>query len=237
MRRGLMRRRDADVAVFLGRSDGIPTPGDVSRLTQNERRRADGFRTAILRGHFIAAHAARQRILSAILGHPPGELRFSEAPGGKPVLRPPHHWLRFNLSHSAPWFLLACSARHEIGVDIEVLAKQWPGPLASAAFSGAERQALEREADPSRQNLLLHTVWVRKEALLKGCGTGLRMDPRDVTVDADPSLGISYPNRAGRPIGAWRILGLPPVPGAAVALAVAGVPRRICCWRITEASA
>ncbi len=69
-------------------------------------------------GHRHAQHSMRW-VLSRYLGRPADDLRITAASGGKPYLDMPGPRLEFNLSHSRHIALLAVSASHAVGIDVE----------------------------------------------------------------------------------------------------------------------
>ncbi|WP_430869116.1 4'-phosphopantetheinyl transferase family protein [Demequina aurantiaca] len=95
---------------------------------------------------------------------------------------------------------------HEIGVDLESSSQ----PL-SPGFADVVLGAGERALHPMTSDSLLRT-WVRKEAVLKAAGTGLRLDPRRVTLE-----GL---NVTGGPAGPWSLVDLDLAPDLVAAVAV-----------------
>lgn len=67
-----------------------------------------------------------------------------------------------------------------VGVDMETAGRVAAHDLA-AAFDPTERAAVDGLPEPERSTAALR-CWVRKEALLKGWGTGLGIDPETVHV-------------------------------------------------------
>jgi 4'-phosphopantetheinyl transferase len=90
---------------------------------------------------------------------------------GKPQLGD-ESGIRFNLSHSGPFALIAVSAGREVGVDVEVMSSDRDlVRLAEIALSPAEAAAV-RDAGPD-QVPAFYEAWVRKEAVAKCLGVGL----------------------------------------------------------------
>lgn len=151
-----------------------------------------------------AAQGALLAILGRYLGRDPAAIELRRGEHGKPALADAGG-LEFNLSHSAGLALVALSAEHPVGVDVEAaerrrrflaLAERWLPPEPARAV---------REAPPERRGGVFYAEWVRHEARLK-CGGG----------------GISGPP----PPGPVAVAALPVGRGyaAAVALAAAALP-------------
>jgi 4'-phosphopantetheinyl transferase len=136
---------------------------ELARL-RRLRRRADQERFAT--GRLLA-----RTVLGELLGVAPGAVALVVPDGGgRPVLAGSR--LSFSLSHSGERVALAVSATHDVGVDVERLAgAQAPATL----FTAAEQDS----------PIAPITLWTRKEAVLKACGTGLAVDPRSIDASGD----------------------------------------------------
>lgn len=142
-------------------------------LDAEEQARAARFRFAHLTQNFIADHARLRILLGHYLATAPKKLRFTKNAYGKPALAHPETRLRFNLSHTAGFTLLAISLDHELGVDVEAVRpmEDWQ-EIAASHFSAAENAEL-RSFDASDRNDAFFRCWTRKEAFLKASGEGL----------------------------------------------------------------
>nr|WP_269438006.1 4'-phosphopantetheinyl transferase superfamily protein [Arthrobacter sp. zg-Y179] len=80
--------------------------------------------------------------------------------------------------------MAAAFARTRVGVDLEDSAARafTDTAVEDVMATGAERAAIAAVAVPDRPRLRAQ-IWVRKEALLKASGQGLRIDPRSVETD------------------------------------------------------
>src|ERR1700722_7962340 len=67
------------------------------------------------RARFIVAHAALRQVLAQHTGQDAGTLIFGVAPKGKPYLAD-HPRVRFNLSHSGNFAMVAVALDREVGV-------------------------------------------------------------------------------------------------------------------------
>ncbi|MFF2775373.1 4'-phosphopantetheinyl transferase family protein [Streptomyces sp. NPDC058052] len=191
--------------------EGVP-PEAYGLLDAAERRRAGEFATAGGRGRYVWAHVALRRVLSRYTGVDPAALRFGrEGRNGRPVVRgvaAPG----FSLSHSHGLVAVAVAPGAVVGVDVQRMCP--PGTVAACLprLHPRERAELEGLA-PARRAEAFTRLWARKEAYLKGLGTGLGRPPRaDCLGDADP---------AARPSG-WDVHDVPAPAGYAAAVAVPG---------------
>ncbi|GHG47191.1 4'-phosphopantetheinyl transferase family protein [Streptomyces griseocarneus] len=192
---------------------GAPWPQDD--LDAGERARAAGFVRPLHRDRYVASHAGLRRLLGAYLATPPGavELTREPCPGcGEPHGRPavagsPVH---FNLSHAGELALFAF-ADAPVGADVEQV--QPPSVVAEVArmlhpTETAELDVLPEHARPAA----FARCWTRKEAYLKGTGTGLAESPAATYVGAGPAPAA--------PPG-WTLTDIDAGPGYAAAIAVA----------------
>jgi phosphopantetheinyl transferase len=128
----------------------------------------------------VAANAALRKILGAHL--PTGTaVELVRGPNGKPRLAT--GGLEFNLSHSGEIALIALSAEHQVGVDVERVR---PGrdllALAERAL-GAEDVEAVRAAAPADRGRIFHQRWARHEARLKCLGTGIFRESSSLTAE------------------------------------------------------
>lgn len=159
-------------------------------LSNDELAKARRYRHDTDRVRYLASHAVSRLVLSRYVGIPPSSLTFSSGPQGKPTLEcDSNSPIFFNLSHSGDLTLLAISGDRAVGVDIEEIRGDLDVPaLALAVLSNSELRLLHA-APAVAQRALFFRFWVRKEAVLKGCGLGLTMEPRRVEVVENVSAG------------------------------------------------
>lgn len=87
-----------------------------------------------------------------------------------------------SLSHTEGRALVALQTGGRVGVDVEIArAADFFDPMAGSIFSDDEL-ATYHGLPSNRRSPWATACWTRKEAVLKAVGTGLAVDPRDVTV-------------------------------------------------------
>ncbi|MET8772983.1 4'-phosphopantetheinyl transferase superfamily protein [Streptomyces sp. NPDC004658] len=200
----------------------------VDELDARERARAASFRRPWDALLYTAAHIALRRLLAARLGLPPREVAYIRepcpgcgGPHGRPALRPRPGsgppGLHFSLSHSSGRALLGLAAV-PVGVDVQRIPAATTTEVCTRLLHPGERAELAELAElpPQRLAAAFAQVWARKEAYLKGLGTGLGHPPH---LDY---LGTPGPGRPG-PAG-WTVRDLPCGPAHRAAVAVRGVP-------------
>lgn len=166
---------------------------DTTALDAHERQRAASFVRATDRALYTVAHLALRTLLARRLGQRPEELVFGREPcpccgaaHGRPVLAVPEPPLHFSLSHTDGLVLVA-TAPVPVGADAQRRPAPEDVPGLLPALHPGERAALGTMPDPARRAAAFGRLWARKEAYLKGLGTGLG---RDTTLDdlgADPA--------------------------------------------------
>ncbi|MET9730685.1 4'-phosphopantetheinyl transferase superfamily protein [Streptomyces sp. NPDC006458] len=190
---------------------------DPRELDAEERGRLERLRRAEDRVRYGAAHVALRRLLGTRLGVEPAEVAYFRqacpccgAPHGRPAVLGVPGAPHFSLSHGGDWVLIAMAA-HPVGVDVEPYpaAADVPG-LTSVLHPRERREIAEGAFAPA----VFARIWARKEAYLKGLGTGLGR-----ALDAD-YLGGTGAEPA--PEG-WSVHGLPVGDGHAAAVAVRAV--------------
>ena len=108
----------------------------------------------------------------------PGDVRIVTGDLGKPRLACSD--LRFSAARSAGIALYATSWTMEVGVDIEAIRTTADiDGIAARFMSPAEQRALA-SLPPTQRLAAFFQCWTRKEAYVKGIGTGLSFPLRDV---------------------------------------------------------
>ena len=163
------------------------------------------------------SHATLHRILGLCLDLPPESVEIETDRFGKPRLGPVHQEKRvfFNLAHTHSIALVGVSHRAEVGVDVEMIeTMEITESLLAVICSPVEIERLHALPTAQWRRAALR-CWTRKEAVLKACGQGVRIEPSRFTV------GFSTrPATAILPDGSlWRVAGLPDSDAASSALA------------------
>ena len=169
-------------------SDGDPLVLGGAReaeavLDAEERERAGRFVRAVDRERYTAAHLMLRRVLAGYLGLPPGQVALTREPcpccgdlHGRPALADTSPGLHFSLSHAGPLVLVAV-AEQPVGADVEALPEPRTVADLAAVLHPAERAELAEADGTDRLPREFARLWTRKEAYLKGIGTGLGRGP------------------------------------------------------------
>lgn len=197
-----------------------------SVLSAEERARADRLRQDRDRAVFVRTRARLRQVLAGYLAIDAVDVAIGAGPEGKPEVVESDNpgWPRFNVSHSGSVALIAVTGRKEVGVDVERVRADiaWQD-VAHAFFSPAEVAAIERVAQARRRRAFFD-CWVRKEAYLKGLGTGLRRATDDFQVPLGNAGGVVHDSARGTaaPMPTWYVHRLGVGRGYVAALAVDG---------------
>jgi 4'-phosphopantetheinyl transferase len=159
-----------------------PAPVADDVLDIAERARAAQLHRPQDRQGYVAAHVALRALAGARLGCSPAAVRFERAPcplcggpHGRPVLADGD--IEISLSRTGGMVAIALSPV-VVGVDVERVDRPVGLDDLVVALHPAELPMASRAA--------ALRLWVRKEAYLKGRGTGLGVDPATVEVTGDP---------------------------------------------------
>ena len=159
--------------LYYVRTEGLQaTPATLSLLSAEESARYRRFIPPEKRLEYLVTRVLVRTVLSAALGTPPGDLRFSCNEWGRPEVDPPTE-LSFNISHTPGLVVCAVRQGHTLGVDTELFSRA-PAllELAPQVFSRQEQAdlfALPREERAHRAVVL----WTLKESYIKARGRGL----------------------------------------------------------------
>ena len=203
-------------AVEQGRLGGL--------LSVEELQRGNRLLDKEKRDRFFAGRGILREVLAGYLGEEPGSIRLSEGEFGKPHLS--DHLdgdsISFNVSHAGNYLLMAFSAGREIGVDLEQVRHDLPyRAMAERYFSAREQEelfTLPRE----EQLAAFYRCWTRKEAYLKGAGTGFSQPSNGFDVSLLPQQAPALLAHRGSPgeIGRWSIKDIAMPEGYCAAVAV-----------------
>ncbi|MGV9855008.1 4'-phosphopantetheinyl transferase family protein [Streptomyces sp. NPDC003442] len=193
-------RRWAPVRALPGPGDR-PGPGEVAvwllrippyaaaaaavaegMLDEHERERAARLRSDLLRERYVTSHVGLRTLLGGYLGIDPAEVAFTRETCGMPDCDKPHgrpalageDALHFSLSHSGDAALCAVAGA-PVGADVEERDPKRAGDRLTGLVGQlhpGERAAIDALPEELRAEAFLG-CWVRKEAYLKGIGTGL----------------------------------------------------------------
>lgn len=193
-------------------------------LSEDEIERAQRFHFQKDKNEYVCCRGFLRETLGSYLGISPGEIIFDYGKNGKPELVNSSvvNKLKFNLSHSKEYAMLAVTDSNEIGVDIELI-KSIPEMLdiAYELYTENENDLLKNASDES-QNIFFR-FWTRKEAIIKAVGKGLSAPLKMIDVSSDSSIVIDkfYENHS-KEFEGCRLIDLTPPAGYKAAVAVFG---------------
>ncbi|MQT04716.1 4'-phosphopantetheinyl transferase family protein [Streptomyces jumonjinensis] len=210
-------------ASRLWLADATRRPAVVEELARRVLDETEWDRAAALsrtadRRCYVTAHVALRLLLGAQLGIAADRVRFRRepcpccgGPHGRPAPADPGVPLHFALSHSGDLALLAFAAT-PVGVDVQTRGSAEAADEVKGVLHPREEAELAACSEAGRPDAFAR-VWVRKEAYLKGLGTGLARSP---SLDY---LGTGTGAVDGPP--GWRVEDITVPPGYAAAVAVA----------------
>jgi 4'-phosphopantetheinyl transferase len=156
-----------------GPAKGLETfPGPLSG---SEQERAMRFKFADHRRRYVHTRSWLRKILGIYLQREPRAVPIFIAENGKPYLDSGAGCagLRFNLSHSAGFALLAVTTGSEVGVDVQIESAKNDWPAIAERYFTVKEFGHIRTLPPSAQAAACVEIWTRKEAAGKALGIGL----------------------------------------------------------------
>ena len=222
-----------------------PTIQSLQRvLSAEEVARAERFRFARDRQHFIVARGLLRTLLGRYLHIAPQNLSFSYNTYGKPALTiqdssgEPRQ-LQFNLSHSRELALFAFTTTRLIGIDIEYMRADIEYEQLAKHYFSAYEYATLREVPAEMQREAFYHCWTRKEAYIKARGKGLSLPLDLFDVSLRPGEPAALLNSREDPSEhlRWSLHALAPGANYAAALAVEAMECmdwQLKCWRYPD---
>ncbi len=204
-------------------------------LSLDERLRAGEFHFDCDRRHFMIARGVLRTLLSRYLHMPPAQLQFAYNAQGKPLLDmpAPEKLLHFNLSHSHELALFAFSYAGPVGVDIEYMRPGVSAEEAARVSFSPREQTLLLALPLEERRQAFYSCWTRKEAYIKGRGTGFSLEPSlfDVAfLPGEPAALLASREDPLEP-ARWTLQALEPGDDYAGALAIQGHEWSLHCYK------
>ena len=208
----------------------------IGYLSATERDKAQRFHFSADAKRHIVGRALAKRLLGHLLGIHPASLRFHENAFGKPQIVDAQNvrGLRFNISHSGEFVLVALALGREVGVDVEQLDPRVElEQIAARMFCRGEQHDL-MSLPPGERLRGFFCCWCRKEAIIKASGEGLSMalDQFDVSLRCAEPVVLVAPAAPAAEQNRWMVRDLDVGPGYAAAVAAEGLD-----WRVTTLQA
>ena len=197
-------------------------------LSVDELQRGSRLLDPNRRDRFFIGRGVLREVLAEITGEEPGCIRLYEGEFGKPYLLS-HQGpdaITFNLSHAGSYLLVVTAVGCQVGVDLELVVPDLLyRPMAQRYFSAREQGDLFSLA-PAEQLSAFYRCWTRKEAYMKGPGTGFSQSSSSFDVSLLPHHAPALLAHRGSPaeVGRWSIDDLVMPRGYCAAVAVENVP-------------
>jgi 4'-phosphopantetheinyl transferase len=195
-----------------------------SLLSAEELQRGNRLLDRVRWERFFARRGMLREMLAELLSLEPRDVRLDVGEFGKLQIAADQNpaSIRFNLSHAADLMLIAVAVGDEVGVDLEEVRQETAyRPMVERYFSALERKELF-SLEPAEQLSAFYRCWTRKEAYLKGTGTGFSQPSTCFDVTLMPGLPPALVGHRGSPaeITRWRIEDVAVPAGYCAALAV-----------------
>ena len=192
-----------------------PSAVDLEILSAEELARHARYLVAEPARIFATTRIALRRLLALRSGRKPSELLIDTGAHGKPFCSGASP-LFFNVSHCATTALIALCDAAPVGIDVDApTAIPAESPMEASICTTAERAWIRCGEAPA--GVALARLWIRKEAVLKACGTGLTQPMSSFDLgDPNAMSGLVVEPSMGRVV--WRDLALTAQEFASIAL-------------------
>jgi 4'-phosphopantetheinyl transferase len=193
-------------------------------LSPDELLRGDRLLDPEKRERFLAGRGILRGLLGGITEREAREITFSYGENGKPSLQQAsaNGSIGFNASHSGTQLLAGVVFGGEVGVDLEELRLDLDfTPMARRYFSPREQQDLF--GLPWEEQLpAFYRCWTRKEAYLKGIGSGFSQPSTcfDVSLLPGEKPALLAHRITPEDVYRWRLHDLPIPDGYRAAIAI-----------------
>lgn len=193
---------------------------DLKVLSEEERVRANRFKTSDPSAMYTASHWALRTLIGKYLQLSAEKIQFTRNKFGKPFLdhsiNSINSPLFFNLAHSGNVAFIGLMRGGPIGVDIELRKRESLEPGVAERFFSTRELREYHALDREKQTKVFFDCWTRKEAYLKAVGCGLLDEVRSVEMEILPEKRPTLLTGLGRPLDTWdrwSVFSLEPFPG------------------------
>lgn len=193
----------------------------VEVLSDDEKQKAKSFKFVKDQKISILSRGLLRMISARYLDVDAHKIRFRYSDYGKPAYFDGSS-LKFNVSHSGKYIVIAFTSGSEVGVDIEHIKTNFEVlDIARKFFSDGEIESV-MAFDPSERVMAFFRCWTRKEAFIKAKGHGLSfpLDAFTVSLDKDDPKMLETKWDADER-RKWRLFSFVPAEGYVGALLVA----------------
>lgn len=193
------------------------SPAGETLLTDSERMISRRFRFEADRNRFVTGRRSLRFLISKYLSVNPLDIDIISEKGEKPFIRYPATPIRFNISHSGEWVVVAL-ADEELGIDIEKINSSFDySNLLDEHFTDAEQRFIVKAKIPVAA---FYFLWTRKEALVKAVGRGLQVNLKVMAVLDEQGFAEVHQKK-------WKIRSFTLSADYPVSLAYCGLPEEI----------
>lgn len=199
-------------------------------LSPAEQQRASRYLFAHHRRQFIVCRGTVRQILSRYVTMDPARIDFFYNRYGKPSL--PDSVVRFNVSRSGDWAMLAATTDCETGLDLERIDSRFAREQVPEHFFSPLEVKQLRGLAPAEQTAAFFRCWTRKEAYIKALGFGLALPLHSF----DVSLTPDDPPELFRGASNWSVQDLPAPAGYAAAIVAAAPDFQVALYPVTAAA-
>lgn len=199
-------------------------------MAPEERQQHGRFYFARDSRRYLVTRALVRTVLARYAPVAPEAWIFGTSEFGRPLIRNLEAraaGLRFNVSHTDRFVVLALSSARELGVDTENIERDAPLNVAQSYFSPTEIHALSR-LPPEQQPLRFWELWTFKESYIKARGQGLSLplDRFSIHLPAEGVVGLEIDASLRDTASLWQLWQLRPSPTQLVALCVEALDKR-----------
>jgi phosphopantetheinyl transferase len=154
----------------------------VNWLSADELARAATYCADQHRRRFIRRRATVRQLLGAYANCSAKEIAFCHEKWGRPGLADAPD-IRFSVSQSGDWALIAVTQCVSIGLDVERI-RELPELAEIAALVLGRRENLSLKRVPKQERTrAFYQSWIRKEAYVKMLGLGLFKDLKSIDIE------------------------------------------------------
>ena len=159
-------------------------------LSEDEKERADKLKVKQKRKQFIVSRSVLRKLISNCIDKNYDEIKFYYAEHDKPFIKEKHNnkTIKFNISHSEDYILIALTLENRVGIDIEKINKKIDAESLSKRFFSQNEYEYLKSIEINKKLDAFYTIWTKKEAFIKATGKGVAFGLDKFSVTSDKQI-------------------------------------------------
>ncbi len=166
---------DNKIHVYLIQFNLFDSNECIQYLSEDECIRAEKLKIEVKKNQFVITRSVLRLLLSSAVGKSYQDIDLFYGEHGKPSVNESlnNKPIKFNISHSGGYALIAITLNNKVGVDIEEINLDINHQSLSKRFFSEQEYNELQNIDEGQRCDVFYSVWAKKESFIKATGQGV----------------------------------------------------------------